>query len=60
MKDKSKDQQAVRPGDEKNVTQTCKLPYSGPALQIYGSVSKLTQGAGSIKDGFTAAGNTNP
>lgn len=54
MKDKLKDPQTVRPGDEKNVTEIRKLPYSCPALQIYGSVSRLTQGAaGSLQDGFT-------
>ena len=47
MKSNLNDQHTRRPADEEIVARPQKAPYSSPVLQVYGSVGKLTQGAGS-------------
>lgn len=43
MKDQMKNQQTIQPGTETIATPPRKAAYSSPALQVYGSVGKLTQ-----------------
>lgn len=46
-----KNKQAMQATDEQIEAQAQKLSYSSPVLQVYGSVGKLTQGAGGSHNG---------
>jgi len=51
MKSQPKENQSTRSSNGKDATMGERSPYSTPILQIHGSVSKLTQKAGSPADG---------
>jgi hypothetical protein len=46
MKGNLQDEQTIHPSAEKIAAKPQKAAYSSPALQVYGSVGKLTQGSG--------------